>query len=79
MAECAKITRNITVNCLYPLQAGTRDLMVLLNYDDWLNCTCTVDNTNPKIYTNIILPSGVTGYKVERNIREDAVSGSVRT
>ena len=65
MAECAKLNANITVDCDKPLQAGTRDNMVLINYDDWLDAVLTLNVTNEQIIEGIALASGITGYKVE--------------
>jgi len=65
MAECAVISNNILVDCDNPLQAGTKDTLILINYDDWLDAAVSVNGTNARIIEDIVLASGVTGYKVE--------------
>jgi len=65
MAECARISQNITVNCDAPIQGGTRDNLILINYDDWIDAAITVNVTNSQIIEDIVLPSGATGYQIE--------------
>lgn len=65
MPECANITENLELDCDKPLQGGTRDKMVLMNYDDWINAVITPNVTNSNVYESIVLASGTIGYKVE--------------
>lgn len=65
MSECAKISADITVNCDKPIQAGTRDKMWVMNFEDWQAATITPNGTNPQIYEGISLPSGAVAYVVE--------------
>lgn len=63
--ECANLDKNILINCTAPLQAGTRDRMVLINYEDWLNATIATNVSNSEIIESIALASGITGYLIE--------------
>jgi len=65
VAICGKITQNYEINCDNPLQGGTNDKMVLINWDDWQDAVVTADIDNPQLIESIDLPSGVTGYLVE--------------
>lgn len=65
MAECARITQHITLSCDKPLQAGTKDIMKLINYDDWVNGTFTRNTSNEQIYEAIALPTSATAVRVE--------------
>lgn len=63
--ECANLDSNILIDCENPLQAGTRDRMVLINYEDWLSATIGVNDDNSEIIESISFASGGTGYLVE--------------
>lgn len=63
--ECANLDSNILIDCDAPLQAGTRDRMVLINFQDWLDAVVTTNGTNSEIVESIALPSGATGYLIE--------------
>lgn len=65
MSECAKIDADITIDCDNPLQAGTKDRLILINFDDWQDATVTRNNSNNQIYQAIDLPSGTRAYLVE--------------
>lgn len=62
---CGKISSAFTINCDSPLQAGTEDTLVLINWEDWLDAALTVNVSNTQIIENIVLASGVTGYEVQ--------------
>jgi len=62
---CGKISANVGVNCDNPLQAGAEDTLILINYEDWLNSTITLNVTNNQIIEAITLPSGVVGYSYQ--------------
>lgn len=60
---CGKISANITIDCLNPLQGGVDDRLILINSEDISSITRNV--TNPQIIEAIILASGTIGYEVE--------------
>lgn len=62
---CGKISSAFTINCDNPLQAGTEDTLVLINWEDWLDAALTVNMSNNQIVENIVLGSGITGYEVQ--------------
>lgn len=62
---CGKITSSFEINCDNPLQAGTEDTLVLINWEDWLDAAVTVNMSNAQIVENIVLGSGVTAYSVD--------------
>lgn len=59
---CGRISANIEINCLNPLQAGTRDRAIIINYDDIIGRTYAVDNTT---LTGLTLASGMVGFVVD--------------
>jgi len=59
---CGKISKNIEISCLNPLQAGAEDQLILINRDDWLGALITVNVINPQIIEDVILPSGTIAY-----------------
>lgn len=63
--ECANLDSNILIDCDNPLQAGTRDRMVLINYQAWLDAVMTTATLNSEIIESIALASGDTGYLIE--------------
>lgn len=65
MAECAVITQNVTLDCDNPIAPGTRDRMVLINFDDWAAAVIGVNGTNAQIVESITFASGGTGYLLE--------------
>lgn len=65
MATCGKISSGYTFDCSNPPLAGVKDKLVLVNYDDMENATITKDNSNPELWTDVVLASGVTGYLFE--------------
>lgn len=62
---CAKIDAGIDINCDKPIQAGTRDVAIVFNYDDFQDATLSRNVTNPQIIEDIDLPSGVIGYVIQ--------------
>lgn len=62
---CGKISANQTIDCDNPLQAGTEDTLVLINYEDWLDAALTLNGTNTQIVENIVLASGIIGYEMQ--------------
>jgi hypothetical protein len=65
MAECARISADLEVDCNNQLKGGTKDLGWIVNYDDWSDAVITRNVTNPRIIEDIVLPSGAFAYKVE--------------
>lgn len=61
---CGKISANQGINCDQPLQSGTEDTLILLNWEDWLDAALTLNGTDDQIVENIILASGITGYEM---------------
>ena len=64
-STCAVISEDLLLNCVNPLQSGTRDQMIIFNFDDWNQLLKTVDPTNNQIVTDITLISGLTGYLIQ--------------
>lgn len=62
---CGKISASQTINCDNPLQAGSEDELTLINWEDWLDASLTLNGTNPQIIENIILASGVVAYTMD--------------
>lgn len=65
MAECARISANIELDCDNPIQAGVKDRMVLINWDDYDAAVKTVDVSNSQIIESITFATTATGYLVE--------------
>lgn len=63
--ECAKITQGVAVNCTNPVQGGTKDNLYLFNYSDIEDAVVTRNGQNTQIIENIVLASGVVGYRFE--------------
>lgn len=62
---CGKLSGSLTINCDNPLQAGTEDTLVLVNWEDWLDAALTLNVSNEQIIEDIILPSGTIAYTME--------------
>jgi len=62
---CGKISANQTINCDNPLQAGSEDTLTLINWEDWLDASLTLNSLNPQIVENIILSSGIVAYTMD--------------
>ena len=62
---CGKISASQTINCNNPLQAGSEDELILINWEDWLDASLTLNGTNTQIVENILLASGVVGYTMD--------------
>lgn len=62
MATCGSITRNNTKNCSDLPTGGTRDRLIIMNFED---VTFTFDNTNTNLITNIVLASGAVAYEID--------------
>lgn len=73
MPACTGISENIINNCANPLTAGVQDEMIFINYADWRNATIT-KNSNPLIIENIVLASGILGYRVEGKLNSNVPS-----
>lgn len=77
---CGKISADLLVDCTNPLISGVNDRMVLINREDWELATITVNITDPRIITNIVLASGVTAYEYQgKNDSIEPKSTLVRT
>lgn len=62
---CGKISASQAINCDAPLQGGTEDTLVLINWEDWLAAAVSVNVTDPQIIENIVLASGITAYEMQ--------------
>jgi len=60
LSICGEISANILISCLFPIQAGTEDTLILLNRTDIVSTTR--NGSNLQIVENIILASGASGY-----------------
>lgn len=65
MAECARISADLEIDCTNKIKRGTKDLGWIVNYDDWSDATISRNITNPRIIEDIVLPSGAFAYRVE--------------
>jgi hypothetical protein len=59
---CGKLSGGIAKSCTNPLQAGTRDRMIIINFDDVLAPTYAVDG---ETVIDIVLMSGTIGYVID--------------
>lgn len=64
-ALCGRLSSNFQFLCPRPLQGGTEDEAVFINWDDWQNASITRNGDNPRIIEGIDLPSGTTGYLIQ--------------
>lgn len=62
---CGKISASQTINCNNPLQAGSEDTLTLINWEDWLDASLTLNGTNTQIVENIVLASGITAFSMD--------------
>lgn len=62
---CGKISGDQSIDCDNPLQAGTEDTLVLINWEDWLDAALTLNGSNAQIVENIVLPSGTVAYQMQ--------------
>lgn len=76
---CGTITGNILFNCLTPPQAGTRDIMWLIDIAVWddPDTVITYNLTNPQIIESITLPVGAKAFKVEGRNNSNAPSSTL--
>jgi len=65
MQACSKIAANLNLMCDPPIVGGTRDVVYLFNHDDVLDALISRNIDNDQIIEDIVLESGITGYKVE--------------
>lgn len=65
MPICAEITQNVLVDCDTPLVGGANDRLLLMNKTTWENATITRDVNNPRLITNIVLPTGEDAFNYE--------------
>lgn len=63
MAECAKISSGIALDCDNPSVAGVRDRLILFNFDD--RGSITKDAANPLEVTELSLTSPALAYEFE--------------
>lgn len=59
---CGDISAGLSFDCDNPLQSGAEDRLILMNREDYLNATITVDPSNSQIITDIVLPVGKLAY-----------------
>jgi hypothetical protein len=59
---CGKISANVSRSCTNPLQAGTRDRGIIINFDDVLAPTYDTDG---ETVLDIILVSGAIAYQID--------------
>ena len=59
---CGKLASDILKNCDNPVQAGTRDRGIILNFDDILSVTYAADG---ETIEDIVLNSGAIGYQID--------------
>lgn len=59
---CGKITANIAKSCTNPVQAGTRDRGIIINFDDILAPVYAADG---ETVVDITLVSGAVGYEID--------------
>jgi len=64
MATCDNLNADILYDCDNPPTGGANDRLILFNFDD-INGNVTVDGSNPLLFTDITLASGVRGYVFE--------------
>jgi hypothetical protein len=60
---CGEISANITKSCTNPLQGGTRDRAVIINFDDI--ASIAYNATNTEIVEDIVLVSGASAYQID--------------
>lgn len=62
MADC-KIDRGVAFVCATPQQAGVQARIIVLNYEDWLASTVTIDATSKEIATITLAAGAIQGYE----------------
>jgi len=65
MSQCGRISANVLIDCDDPMIGGTKDLLYLINIDDWLDATITRNGSNSQIIEGVTLPSSTVAYKFE--------------
>lgn len=76
---CGTITGNILFDCNKPPQAGTRDIMWLIDLDVWDDPATvkTPNATNAMVLETITLPVGASAYKIEGRNNSNAPSSTM--
>lgn len=59
---CGKISANISKSCTVPLQAGTKERLVLINKDDI--ASISYNNTNADIVEDIVMVTGAVAWSI---------------
>jgi len=59
---CGKLASDILKSCDNPVQAGTRDRGIIINFDDVLSVTYAADG---ETIEDIVLASGTVGYQID--------------
>ena len=62
MVTCGNLSANISKSCTNPVQAGTKDRGIILNFDDVIGITYDTDGETVK---DLILSSGAVGYVID--------------
>lgn len=62
MSICGEIDEDLGFKCLTPLQAGTNDELVVINFEDWDDAVLVKNGANPNIIEDIQLPSGAKAF-----------------
>lgn len=65
MSICGKINASIAYDCTNPPTGGANDRLILMNFDDWGNCSIGYNITNPLIIESITPASGIVAYEYE--------------
>jgi hypothetical protein len=60
---CGEISANITKSCTNPLQGGTRDRAVVINFEDV--ASVVYNGTNTEVIEDIVLVSGAVAYQID--------------
>lgn len=61
--NCGNISANLAINCDTPLQAGTADRAIVINFDDI--ASVVRNGSNPQIIEDIILNSGASAFQID--------------
>jgi hypothetical protein len=62
---CGRITASIAFDCANPPSGGANDRLILMNFDDWGDCTIGYNVSNTLIIESIAPASGAVAYSFE--------------
>lgn len=60
---CGKIAGNILKSCVKPLQGGTKDRAIVINFDDI--ASVVYNSTNPATIEDIVMVTGKVAYQID--------------